>query len=198
MPNLRNNIMPKTDLANNGKQGSNMSHNTALDAPSDSRDFPDDGPPHNKKATTLISCFQGTRAALARKADVPATTLKTPRQRHNNPNKDSNNCDSAHSHVNTTDNDHGHNSVVYDNADWPWSDDGDMNHVSYCSTGCALRCDAAQSSRSKDDVLTSELSSCPAAREVLTTATTPHAEQEHHKTTKHSESNHDDLNHVVA
>ena len=101
MPNTRTKPQTKTGYANNGKQGSNMSHNTALDAPSDSRDFPDDGPPHNKIATTLISCFQGTRAALARKADHPATMLKTPRQRHNNPNKDSNNCDSAHSHVNT-------------------------------------------------------------------------------------------------
>ena len=41
MPNTRNNTLTKTDLANNGKQDSDTSHNPALDASSDSRDFPD-------------------------------------------------------------------------------------------------------------------------------------------------------------
>ena len=146
MPSTRQSTLQMTGLADNGKQHDKMSYDSALDASSDSGDFPDDGTPRSAHATKRQHCLGGTRASLVRKAADLATMLKTPRHRRRKPTEGNDHCNCAQS-------------VVYDNANGPNVNHADMDDVSCRANGRADCKDVVQDLRPRDDERTSVLTS---------------------------------------
>ena len=71
LPSTRNDSESVTDHATNGNQDSNADQNTALDASSDSWDFPDEETPRGIYIAMRTSCLNGSRLVLVPKAAGP-------------------------------------------------------------------------------------------------------------------------------
>ena len=112
MPTACRRMLTTTDLANNGKQGHNLSYDLALDASSDSLDFPDDGTSRSNFAATRLPCLGGTRASFKPKATDQSMTIKTSQNRRRKSKKNGNDRDSEPCHANTADKALGNRSVA--------------------------------------------------------------------------------------